>query len=1077
MHRRPLAAAALTMTRRAVVASMIRGRVAPWLQALALLVPALSRPGRAQERPAGAYALQPVVTERLYQRLRFEADGTGRRDLHVRARVQTEAGVQGLGEISYGYNSAEETLTIDSVLVHKTGGGIVAAGPDAVQDATAPVARLAPVYSDLRHKILTVPSLRPGDTLELHAVWTRQRPLAPGHFWYQEDFNTEGIVLDERLELDVPRAIYLKVKSAPGVEPDVSDAGDRRVYRWKHANLAVPTDDERRRRTAAEAWKPKVHSVQVSTFRSWEDVGRWYGTLARDRESVSPEVQSKAQALVRDRRTRRDTLEALYDFVSKNYRYVSLSFGVGRYQPHAAGEVLANQYGDCKDKHTLLASLLAAVGRRAYPALISTGAEIDSDVPSPLQFDHMISAVPEGDTFIWLDTTPGVSPFGFLLYGLRAKQALVIPGDETPRLRLTAGEPPFPTRMQVDVTGQLTEFGTLKVAVRHVVRGDAEVILRLGFRATPPAQWNALATAMATAEGLYGEVTDVQPDDPTATRDPFQFTFQLTKSGYLEWSGKRAHVSGPLPTIDFPADTSDTAGPHTSVSDQEYATRLKLALPAGVTARAPVPVELMRPYGKYRSSYVVRGDTITIERTLHFTGQILSRADQRDLAALFRVIREDERQQVALERPASAVDSTVPRSATADDLHRNGLAAFDNGDFRTALRLFRRVVELEPRHQWAWNNLGRVYLRLGMLDSAITDFKRQTEINPYDQYAFNNLGLAYWRQHKYREAADAFQQQLKVSPLDRYAHANLGRMYAEQDRDSAAVAELEQAIAISADDPQLHVDLGKAYLAVGSSEDASKEFDRAVELAPIPVVWNNVAYAYAVQGFNLSRAEQYARSAVDATAASLRNVSIDRVGLKDVAAVMSLGAFWDTLGWVYFRRGNLPQAERYVRAAWLLNLNGEVGDHLAQIEEQLGRKDDAAKTYALAMAARRPASGTRTRLAKLLGTDRRIDDLVERAKGELVQVRSVRLGATVRDDLQGMVTLLFGPGPKVEEIKFASGGERLRALDGALRAARYPLVLPDSTPVKVLRRGVVTCSSSSGCVVVLDDPVPVAGVE
>jgi len=42
-------------------------------------------------------------------------------------------------------------------------------------------------------------------------------------------------------------------------------------------------------------------------------------------------------------------------------------------------------------------------------------------------------------------------------------------------------------------------------------------------------------------------------------------------------------------------------------------------------------------------------------------------------------------------------------------------------------------VELEPRHQWAWNNLGRVYLRLGMLDSAITDFKRTDRINPYDQ--------------------------------------------------------------------------------------------------------------------------------------------------------------------------------------------------------------------------------------------------------------------------------------------------------------------------------------------------------
>ncbi len=1032
----------------------------------------------AQQPPPPDYAQQPVITERLHQRVRFEADGTGRRDLRVRARVQTEAGVQALGEISYGYNSAEETLTIDSVLVHKTGGGTVAAGPEAVQDVTAPVARLAPVYSDLRYKILTVPSLRPGDTLELHAVWTRVKALAPGHFWYQEDFATDAVVLDERLDLDVPRAIYVKVKSAPGIDPEVSDAGDRRVYRWKHATLEGPTDEERRRRSVAEATKPKVHAVQASTFRSWEDVGRWYGTLAHDREAVSPEIRAKAQELVRDRRTRRDTLTALYDFVSKDYRYVSLSFGVGRYQPHAAKDVLANQYGDCKDKHTLLASLLAAVGLQAYPALISSDAEIDIDVPSPSQFDHVISVVPDGDDFLWFDTTPGVSPFAFLFYGLRAKQALVVTTDAPPRLRLTPRDPPFPTRLQVDVTGQLTEFGTLKVAVRHVARGDAEVLLRLGFRVAPPAQWKAFATTMVAAEGLYGEVADVQPGDPTATADPFQFTLGLTKTGYVEWSGRRARVLAPLPIIEFPVDTSDTAGPHTSVSDQEFAARLRLALPAGVTARAPVPVALVRPYGEYRSSYVVQRDTLAVERTLHLTGRIFSRAEQRDLTAFVRVIREDERQEVGLERAGAAPDSIVSSSATADEVHSSALAAFNNGDSRAALRLFRRVVELEPRHQWAWNNMGRAYMRLGMLDSAIADFKRQAEINPYDQYAYNNLGLVYWRQRKYREATDAFQQQLKISPLDRYAHANLGRMYAEQHRDSATVAEFEQAISISPDDPQLHVDLGKAYLTVGQPDKGQGEFDRAVELAPIPVVWNNVAYAYAVEGVNLARAEQYARSAVDATSASLRNVSLDRVGLKEAAAVSSLGAFWDTLGWVYFREGNLPQAERYVRAAWLLNLNGEVGDHLAQIEEQLGRKDDAAKTYALALAARRPPSETRARLARLLGTDRRIDDLVERARNDLVQLRSVRLGATLTDDLQGTVTLLFGPGPKVQEIKFAPGGDRLRVLDGALRAARYPLVLPDSTPVKLLRRGVVTCSSGGGaCVVVLDDPVPTAPAE
>src|SRR2546430_17665707 len=87
------------------------------------------------------YTQQPLVTERLYQHLRFEPDGTGRRDLHVRVRAQTEAGVQALGEITYSYNSAEETLDIDSVVVRKTGGATVTAGPGPGPNGTDPPGR------------------------------------------------------------------------------------------------------------------------------------------------------------------------------------------------------------------------------------------------------------------------------------------------------------------------------------------------------------------------------------------------------------------------------------------------------------------------------------------------------------------------------------------------------------------------------------------------------------------------------------------------------------------------------------------------------------------------------------------------------------------------------------------------------------------------------------------------------------------------------------------------------------------------------------------------------------------------
>jgi transglutaminase-like putative cysteine protease len=112
-------------------------------------------------------------------------------------------------------------------------------------------------------------------------------------------------------------------------------------------------------------------------------------------------------------------LRALYNYVSLRYRYVGIAFGIGRYQPHASGEILGNQYGDCKDKHTLLAALLKAAGIQAYPALISNMTTVDLDVPSPGQFNHVITVVVKGDTFSWMDTTPEVTPIGYLLTPLR----------------------------------------------------------------------------------------------------------------------------------------------------------------------------------------------------------------------------------------------------------------------------------------------------------------------------------------------------------------------------------------------------------------------------------------------------------------------------------------------------------------------------------------------------------------------------------------------------------------------------------------------------------------------------------
>ena len=98
--------------------------------------------------------------------------------------------------------------------------------------------------------------------------------------------------------------------------------------------------------------------------------------------------------------------------------------------PVGAQEVLQNQYGDCKDKGTLLAAMLNALGLHPDVALIGAGVRFNTAVPSPASFNHLINRVSVDGKEVWLDSTSGVAPYRVLFYVTRGKQALVIPEGE-----------------------------------------------------------------------------------------------------------------------------------------------------------------------------------------------------------------------------------------------------------------------------------------------------------------------------------------------------------------------------------------------------------------------------------------------------------------------------------------------------------------------------------------------------------------------------------------------------------------------------------------------------------------------
>jgi tetratricopeptide (TPR) repeat protein len=1047
------------------------------------------------DAPPHDYSQEAYVIEQYRSLYRFDNDGTGRKETVARIRVQSEAGVQQWGQIQFGYNSANERVEISYVRVIKADGSVVKAGDDAVQDLSAPLEQQAPVYTDYRQKHITVPGLRPGEVLEYDIVTVIHTALAPGEFWADYEFDKNDINLDEEVDVDVPADRQIKLKNNPGRDPKVTEANGRRLYHWTASHLEREDDQKDKDKDNKDKKKKKKYSdedqrpdIQLTSFVSWEQIGLWYAGLEKDRRAPSPEVRAKAEELTKGLNNDLDKVEALYDFVALNFRYVSLSLGLGRYQPHASADVLHNQYGDCKDKHTLLASLLEAEGFHASSVLINSARKLDTDVPSPSQFDHVITMLPLHGEEVWMDTTAEVAPFRLLAYSLRKKQALVVPpaGTGAPHLEETPADTPMPDSEISEVDGKINEIGKLEAHVHYTFRGDEELMLRSIFRRVPEAQWQKVVENVNSVVG--GDVTNVKISDPAATREPFTMSYDVARPNYLDWSKKKSDLILPLCQFNLPdpgdntdADSSDDAEVLKLGPKAEYVYKIKLDLPAKYTAHAPLPFSVKRDYGEYKATYKLDGLTFTAVRTLTVRQDELPAPRAADYQAFRRTVSSDLSQFLSLESTVAGTP-TAPPDMKADDLVESGRAAMNNGNLSMAVQLLKRATEVEPKNKYAWYALALAYITLRQNDDAIAALNKQIEINPYDEYAYNALGHVYQQERKYDDAVIAYNKQIEINPLDKYAHAGLGAMYSEWHKYDLAAPELEKATSLTPDNPELQVSLGDAYLNLGQDDKALATFDHAVELSATPLVWNNIAYQLSLKKSHLDRAQQYAESAVSATTAALRNLSLDRLTPQELPLVPSLIAYWDTLGWVYFGEGNLDQAEKYVAAAWALGQHGEVGDHLGQIYEKQGKKDRALLTYQLSLTGLRPPPETQEHIDALLKNNAKLNDPAKNKSIESLQsLRSINLGKAKETGSADFFVLLSGVAgapAKAEAVKFISGDDKLKVFTEALRTAEYRLTLPDDTPLKILRRGILSCSTATGnCLFVLMLPDDVRTVD
>jgi len=986
--------------------------------------------------------------------MKFENDGTSSTTLKVRVRVQSQAGVKEFGVLTFPYASATTTLEIDHVRVIKPDGRIIETPAENALDMPTEVTREAPFYSDLKELQVAVKGLEVGDTLDFAWHAETNKALDPGEFWEDFDFFRNAIVLEEVIELRVPRDRQVQVKSAK-VQPVVSDDGSYRLYRWTNANLSRKSEKDEES-ADSDSDEPPRPDVQVSTFQSWDEVDQWVRTLFAPRAAPTPEIQAKAAELTRGAKTDTEKMQAIYAYVSAKFRYIGVAFGIGRMQPHAAADILTNDYGDCKDKHTLMASLLQAAGITAYPALINSQAKIDPDVPSPGQFDHVITAIPQGKDFLFLDSTPEVAPFNMLVQTLRDKETLVVPDSGAVQLVDTPADPPFPSYINFEANGTLDSTGTYDGKVQMSIRGDAEVFYRAILRQAGQADWKDVMQKISQNLGFGGTVSDVTATPIEETDKVFDITYSYNREKYGDWDNRR--ITPPLPPLGLPEPPGEKEKhikPLKLGSPAMLDYKATMRLPAGSSPELPPQLHIEQDFAEYTATYSFSDGVLHAERRLESKARKVTPAQMDAYRTFVKRIEDNAGTWIPLSGGSGiSLSEDVSGTAEARDLYEQGRQAWQQRDMAAAEDDMQRAVEKDPKYVQAWVGLATLHAFRDP-DKAIDEFKKAIALQPSWITSYQPLTILLMNQHRADEAIAVWRGLEEATPENPEAPERIGAILMTQKRYADAASEFEMAARLKPEKSVYAVETGEAYARAGNKEKALAAFDKVLNDNPSADDLNNVGYVLTDTNMQLDDGLKYAERAVKMEEGETMEIDLQNVDTKALSTVPHLAAYWDTLGWAHFRLGHLDQAEKYVNAGWLLSQKPVIGDHLGQIYEKEGKRDLAIKAYAYTLATKRPPDETKARLDALHPR--------ESATGwgavELQNMRiiDVQVSPKPKKHVSADFVMLVVPGPKIALIRFLNGADGFPGAEEAVRNAKFDMALPDDGPVQILRRGVIDC--------------------
>ena len=524
-------------------------------------------------------------------------------------------------------------------------------------------------FEDDRYRVAHAPAGDPGSVIA-YEYEQRNRPFLTEKTWF---FQGELPRLNTSFTLQLPPGYTYGTVWA---HHEPAQAADLEGHGWRWEMKEVPGIDLQRvpLSPAPEslASRMTVHyagpGLPASTDGTWKSVGQWYDALFRPRIVATPELTAKAQELTAGKSDFFEKTQAIAEFVQKQVRYVAIEVGIGGYQPHAAGDIFHNRYGDCKDKAALVATMLSTVGTHAAAVVVdSDRGVVNPDAPSIVS-DHVITAieVPKGYNsprlhsvvtaqtgrqYLIFDPTWDQTPFGQLEHELQGSYGILVEGADSQLIQLPLLDPAL-NFIHRTAMFQLDADGVLKGTVTEKRFGDVSETRREVYAKGDAKEQTEFLDHSLENDFTAFTATGVKVENVDSLNQDFTLSYSLSAARYAKAMGPllmvRTRVLGDLePRTDRKPRTAPINLDETMQAVDDYT----IEIPDGYSVdEVPDPVKIDVGFAEYQSAVQVEGNKLHYLRTYTVREVTLPADRYADVQKLAGTIAADEESSAVLKK-------------------------------------------------------------------------------------------------------------------------------------------------------------------------------------------------------------------------------------------------------------------------------------------------------------------------------------------------------------------------------------------------------------------------------------------